>query len=273
MSDRGTFAPAACAGALALVLAVAALVAGCASLGGGGGFNLVSIEDEWRMRDDLRRQVAAQKRVVRDPAAEAYLRRIGQRLVAGTALAGRRWDFGIVDDGTLNAFNLPGGLVYVHTGLIREADTLDQLTGVLAHEIGHGVARHGTQLMTRAYGLEAIAAIVLGKDPSQSEQLLARVVGTGVLNDNSREFEREADSLAVRTTHAAGFDPRGIPEFFRALEQRRRREPSKVERFFSSHPMDAERIRDTEALIAGLPAGRGLIDDSREYQSFRARFR
>ena len=58
-------------------------------------------------------------------------------LVAQSPLADRRWDFYIVDDPTLNAFNLPGGLVYVHTGLIREADTLDQLTGVLAHEIGH----------------------------------------------------------------------------------------------------------------------------------------
>lgn len=274
MRDRRLSSFAASAGLLVSgAVLVAALVAGCASMGVGGGFNLVSIDDEWKMRDDLRRQVESQKRVVRDPAANAYLARIGRQLVAGSALADRRWDFQIVDDPTLNAFNLPGGLVYVHTGLIREAETLDQLTGVLAHEIGHGVARHGTQLMTRAYGLEAIAAIVLGRDPSQSEQILARVVGTGVLNDNSREFEREADTHAVRTTHAAGFDPRGIPEFFRELEQRRRRDPSKVEQFFSSHPMGDDRIRDTEALIAELPARRGLIDDSREYQSFRARFR
>lgn len=274
MFERKPFRDAASAGVLALGVAlVAALVAGCASVGGGGGFNLVSLEDEWRMRDDFKRQVESQKRVVRDPAANAYLTKIGRQLVAQTALAGRRWDFQIVDDPTLNAFNLPGGLVYVHTGLIREAETLDQLTGVLAHEIGHGVARHGTQLMTRAYGLEAIAAVVLGQDPSRTEQILARLVGTGVLNDNSREFEREADSHAVRTTHAAGFDPRGISDFFRTLEQRRRREPSKVEQFFSSHPMGAERIRDTEVLIAELPARRGLVDDSREYQSFRARFR
>jgi predicted Zn-dependent protease len=274
MRDRRLSSLAASAGLLvAGVVLVAALAGGCASMGVGGGFNLISVDDEWRMRDDLRRQVESQKRVVRDPAANAYLTRIGRQLVAQSPLASRPWDFRIVDDPTLNAFNLPGGLVYVHTGLIREAETLDQLTGVLAHEIGHGVARHGTQLMTRAYGLETIAAIVLGKDPSQSEQLLARVVGTGVLNDNSREFEREADTHAVRATHAAGFDPEGISAFFRKLEQRRRREPSKVEQFFSSHPMGAERIRDTEALIAELPSRGGLIGDSREYQSFRSRFR
>jgi predicted Zn-dependent protease len=256
-------------------LLAAALIAGCASLGvgEGGGFNLISLEDEWAMREDLMRQVAAQKKLVRDPAANAYLTKIGRQLVAKTDLARQRWDFGIVDDKSLNAFNLPGGLVYVHSGLIREADTLDQLTGVLAHEIGHGVARHGTQLMTRAYGLEMIASIVLGKDPGQTEQVLAQVVGTGVLNNYSRDFERQADSLSVRTTHAAGYDPRGISYFFRTLQDRRQRDPSKVERFFSSHPVDAERIRDTEALIAELPAKRSLVDDTPEYQSLRARFR
>jgi predicted Zn-dependent protease len=253
---------------------VLALLLGCSSLGiEEGGFNLISLDEEWAMRDDLRRQVETQKRVVHDAQANAYLDRIGRQLVAKTALGNREWDFGIVDEPTLNAFNLPGGLVYVHSGLIREADTLDQLAGVLAHEIGHGVARHGTQLMTRAYGLELLASIALGNDPSQAERILAQVVGTGVLNKYSREAEREADALGVRTAHSAGIDPRGLPDFFRTLEERRQRDPSKVEQFFASHPLDAERIRDTEALIAELPERRALLDDTPEYQRFRARFR
>jgi predicted Zn-dependent protease len=254
-------------------LALASLI-GCSSLGiEEGGFNLISLDEEWAMRDDLRRQVETQKRVVRDAQANAYIERLGRQLVAKTALGNRPWDFGIVDEPTLNAFNLPGGLVYVHTGLIREADTLDQLAGVLAHEIGHGVARHGTQLMTRAYGLELLASIALGSDPSQAEQVLAQVVGTGVLNRYSREAEREADALGVRTAHSAGIDPRGLPDFFRTLQERRQRDPSEVEQFFASHPLDAERIRDTEALIAELPARRSLLDDTPEYQRFRSRFR
>jgi len=257
-----------------VVVAVASLVVGCASAGiQQGGFNLISLEEEWAMRDDLRKQVEAQKRVVHDPAAEAFLARLGRRLVAGTALGDRPWDFGIVDDDSLNAFNLPGGLVYVHTGLVREAETLDQFAGVLAHEIGHGVARHGTQLMTRAYGLELLASIALGQDPGQAEQVLAQVVGTGVLNNYSRDAEREADSLAVRFTHAAGYDPNGIPEFFRKLQTMRQRQPSKVEQFFSSHPVDAERVADTEAQVARLSVPRSAIDDTEEYQRFRSRWR
>jgi predicted Zn-dependent protease len=263
------------AGAVLAACAALSMVVACGSLGtgGGDGLNLLSVEQEWAMRDDLRRQVAAKYRVVDDRRATAYLNRIGREIAGRTALGNRRWDFGLVDDPNVNAFNLPGGLVYVHTGLVREAERLDQLAGVLSHEIGHGVARHGTEQMTRAYGLELLASIALGRDPSQGEQVLAQVVGTGVLNNYSREAEREADGLGVRFSHAAGFDPRGMPDFFRRLQARRQRDPNAVERFFSSHPVDAERIADTEQLIAGLPAKRSLVRDSPAFQSFRSRLR
>jgi predicted Zn-dependent protease len=263
---------------LVVPLAVLALLAsttacGSVGVGGGDGLNLLSVDQEWAMRDDLRRQVAQKYRVLDDRSATAYLNRIGREIAGRTALGNRRWDFGLVDDPKVNAFNLPGGLVYVNAGLVREADRLDQLTGVLAHEVGHGVARHGTEMMTRAYGLELLASIALGRDPSQGEQVLAQVVGTGVLNNYSRAAEREADELGVRFTHAAGFDPRGMPDFFRKLQARRQRDPNAVERFFSSHPVDAERIADTEALIGALPAKRSLVRDSPEFQKFRSRLR
>lgn len=259
--------------ATACLLAVA-VAAGCASAGiGAGGFNLISVDDEWKMRDDLRRQVEAKYRVVHDRSAEAYLNRIGRQIAGRTELGDRRWDFGIIQDDKINAFNLPGGLVYVHTGLLAAAERLDQLTGVMAHEIGHGAARHGTQLMTRAYGLEVIAAIALGKDPSATQRVLAEVVGTGVLTRYSREAEREADRLGVGFAHAAGFDPQGMPDFFRVLAARRTRDPSAVERFFASHPLDADRIAATESEIAQLPAKRSLVSDTADYRRFRARWR
>ena len=255
-------------------VAALALTIGCGSMGvGGGDLNLISIEQEWAMRDDLRRQVASKYRVVSDGAATAYLNRLGREIAGRTALGDRRWDFALVEDSKVNAFNLPGGLVYVNTGLVREADRLDQLTGVLSHEIGHGVARHGTEQMTRAYGLDLLASIALGENPSQGEQVLAQVVGVGVLNDYSREAEREADGLGVRFSHAAGFDPRGMPDFFRKLQERGRRDPSAVERFFSSHPVDSERIESTEALISQLPPNQSLVRDTPEFRTFRSRLR
>jgi len=236
-----------------------------------GGVNLISLDEEWAMRDDLMRQVEQQYPLVRDRAALDYLDRIGRSIVAETDLADREWDFGIVDSPDVNAFNLPGGLVYVNRGLVEQASSLDQLTAVLGHEIAHGVARHGTQLMTRAVGLDVLLGVVLGDDPSQVEQVLGGVVGSGALSRYGRGAEREADHLGIGYAHAAGYDPRGAAEMFRKLLALRQREPSAVDRFFSSHPLTEERIEAAEARAAELPRGRALVDDTPEYQSFRDR--
>lgn len=222
------------------------------------------------MRDDLRREVERQHKVVRDQVAVAYLNRLGREVAARTELGRLPWDFGIVEDKTLNAFNLPGGLVYVHTGLIDRAETLDRFTGVLAHEVAHGAARHGTQLMTRAWGYGMVASLVLGNDPGLKERLVAQLVGTGILRNYGREAEREADRLGIDYMYQAGYDPRGMPDFFRVLLAERGSRPSGIEQFFSSHPVTEERIQRTEAQIAGLPR-RNLVRDTPAYREFRLR--
>jgi len=263
---NSSFVPAAMA-----VLMIAAL--GCASTAGAGGLNLVSIDQEWEMRDELRAQVAREMQLVSDPGLNSYINTVGRRIASQTPLGNRRWDFGIVRDSSVNAFNLPGGLVYVHSGLIAEADTLDELAGVLAHEIGHGAARHGTQLMTRAYGYNMIASLVLGRNPSQARQIVAQLVGTGVLTDYSRDAEREADRLGVHYTHQAGYDPNGMIGFYGEMLDLRRRQPNKLEQFFSTHPLTEERVRNIQAEASTLPRHASLTHDTRNYQSFRSKFR
>ena len=264
---NSSFAPAALA-----VLMIAVL--GCASTAGaGGGFNLVSLDQEWEMRDELRAQVAREVQLVSDPGLNSYINTVGRRIASQTPLGNRRWDFGIVRDSSVNAFNLPGGLVYVNSGLIAEADSLSELAGVLAHEIGHGSARHGTQLMTRSYGYNMIASLVLGRNPSQTRQILAQLVGTGVLTDYSRDAEREADRLGVHYTYQAGYDPNGMIGFYGEMLDMRRRQPNKLEQFFSSHPLTEERIRNIQAEAAKLPRRASLTNDTRNFQSFRSNFR
>jgi predicted Zn-dependent protease len=263
--------------ALAKIFVLAAplaLLAGCAEVlqVRDGGFNIISIDEEWRMGKDLHRQVAREHKLVRDRQALAYLNRVGQDLASRTPLAGRQWQFHLIESDDVNAFNIPGGHVYVHTALVREAETLDELTGVLAHEVGHGAARHGTQILTRSYGFQVLARFLLGSDPKGYETLLANVAGTGVLMDYSREAEREADRLGLRYMTEAGYRPEGFLSFLeRILDARKGSKPSHLERFFSSHPITEERIRSVDGLIRSIPHDDNLLHDTMEYQAFRSR--
>lgn len=256
--------------ARATALAVLLLAAGgCASTLGvhQGGFNMVSVDQEWAMRDDLHKQVQREMRVV----ADDYLASVGRRIAGQTALGNQRWDFFVVADDAVNAFNLPGGLVYVNSGLLREADTLDELASVLGHEIAHGASRHGTQLMTRAYGYNAIAGLVLGRNPGMAQQVVAQLVGTGVLTDYSRDAENEADRLGVAYMYQAGYDPKGASTFMRDLLELRKQKPGRVAQFFSSHPLTEDRIQSIDTAVAKLPRRSSLAHDTRDYQRFRSR--
>src|SRR5688572_6324785 len=125
---------------------VLVMLAGC---GSGSDFNLVSLEEEWALGQQLSADIARQMPLVKDSAANAYINRLGQQLVAQTPMANLPWQFHIVDSPEVNAFNIPGGHVYVTTGLIGASDNVSELAGVMGHEIAHGVERHATEQMTR----------------------------------------------------------------------------------------------------------------------------
>lgn len=252
------------------VLALAASLAACASSGvNSGDFNLVSYEEEWQLGAQLERDIAQQMKLVNDRSLVGYVDKIGQALVAQTELAQAPWEFHVVDDPAVNAFNIPGGHVYVNTGLIAAADNASQLAGVMAHEIAHGVARHGTEQLSKSYGLNIVASLALGQNPAVYQQLLAQIVGTGTLAHFSREAEREADDLGVRWMYDANWDPRGMAGLFDTLLEQRQRQPSSVEQFFSSHPLTENRIQAVREAAAALPDKRGLRSDERAFQQVR----
>ncbi len=241
-----TFRHPATAVAPAALLALAVLGA-CATTGvNRGDVNLVSLDDEWQLGRQLEGDLAGKLDLVGDRATLALVERVGRRIVAQTPLAGRPWEFHVVSDPQVNAFNIPGGQVYVNTGLIAAAGDVSQLAGVMAHEIGHGVARHGTEQLTAAYGLQLVTGALLGQNPPAYQRLLAQVAGAGAFAKYSRDAEREADVLGVRYMAAAGYDPDGMARMFETLLDRRQRRPGSVERFFSSHPLTESRIAAVE---------------------------
>ncbi len=259
-------------GAAAALAALGAVLGACASSGvNAGQVNLISLQEEWSLGDQLARDLGGKLRLVDDSQAVGYVSQVGGRIVAQTELANLPWRFHIVADPQVNAFAIPGGEVYVNTGLIGAADNVAEFAGVLAHEISHGVARHGTEQLSRAYGLEIVASLVLGQNPSIYQQILAQIVGNGAMAKFSRDAEREADFLGVVYMSRAGYDPHGMPAIFQVLLQQRQSRPGAVGQFFSSHPLTEDRIRAVNAEIAKRNLGGG-IDHDPGYQRLRSRF-
>lgn len=234
------------------------LSAGCATTGiNKGDFSLISIDEEWALGDSLSRDIAKEMRVLDAPQINQYVTTIGNMLVAqatnDTPVASRPWHFHVVDNKEVNAFNIPGGHVYVNSGLVAEAGRYDELVMVMAHEVSHGLARHGVENLSKQYGIAVLASLVLGKNPAVYKEILANVLAGGAVMRFSRDAEREADRLGIRYGYAAGVDPEGMVSFFQKLLDLRQSRPSGLEQFFSSHPLTEDRIRDARAEIAGLP--------------------
>lgn len=253
---------------VALVL-VTFLAVGCGS--GGGNFNLISIEEEWQLGQQLSQEVESQVRLNNDPAVNAYVRQLGQSIVAQSAPPFNQlpWQFHVVQDDAINAFAIPGGHVYVNTGLIKNADNAAELAGVMAHEIAHVLARHSTQQLSRQYGLSMIASLVLGQNPSQLAAIAAQIVGTGAMARFSREAEAEADAIGIQAMAAAGYNPIAMATMFEELLAHRQSQPGRVAQFFSSHPLTEDRIRQARKRAAQL-GERGRLDDP-QFQQIRRR--
>ena len=248
-----------------VIIAAAALllIGGCATLGGA---NYVSLDEEWQLGRQFETEINGQVRIVRDATLQNYVNSVGQRMVRQTNMAGRPWRFYVVQDSRINAFNVPGGLVYVHTGLLAQSGSAAEFAGALAHEIGHGVARHGTRRLSQAQEANIIAGVLLGRNPGAVAQIGTQVVAAGAFARFSRADEREADVMAVQLMAATGYDPEGLARLLERLMQ----EGGSAGGFFSSHPNPAERVQNVRAAARSVSRS-GLRMDDGQFAAVRSR--
>jgi predicted Zn-dependent protease len=246
-----------------VALAVAGLVA-C-----GGGIhrfqpNFYSLDGDVRLGQRLAREIEGETPPLRHTALAQLVDGIGRRLQARAPHpAFRRFPYGfrVVDSPEVNAFALPGGPVYVNLALVELCDTEDQLAAVLAHEMSHVAARHATEMLTtrNLTQLALVAAVMASPVPlpplAWEGAKLAYVLA---LLRYSRGKELEADRLGLGLMHAAGYDAEQMGTVFGKLAAQRGSAPSLLERFVSSHPLDADRLRAVERELATLPAREGL---------------
>ena len=237
----------------------------------------VSQQQEIQMGQDYSQQINAQLPIVSDPEVNRYINVLGDQIANRTSRADLPWRFYVVDSREVNAFAVPGGYIYVNRGLIERTTTMDELAGVLGHEIGHVVRRHSIEQMEKAQGANVgvtLACILTSICNSQVAQAGINIAGGAVFARFSRQDELEADQEAIANTTKAGINPQGIVTMFQKLMSERRSRPSAVEGWFSTHPLEEDRIAATQATINTLPsAQRNLTRNTSNYNSFVARVR
>jgi predicted Zn-dependent protease len=247
---------------------LAVTVAGCG----------VSTQQEVELGTQYMQQINSQLPIVQDPEVNRYINVLGDSIARLTARGDLPWQFFIVNSAEVNAFAVPGGFIYVNRGLIDRAKNLSELAGVLGHEIGHVVKRHSIKQMQQQQGANVgvtLACVLTRICNSQAGQAAIQVGGTAIFARFSRQDETEADQEGIKNVVRAGISPNGMPEMFQILLNERTSNPSAVEGWFATHPLEEDRIAATRALIAQYSPAvlRTLSTDSQRYQSFKARIR
>ena len=169
----------------------------------------------------------------------------------GNRDVGKGVNFYSLETEEVNAFALPGGFFFVNSGLILKADSESELAGVMAHEIAHVAARHGTKQATRGEiaNLASIPLIFMGGWTGYAiRQGLGLAIPMGFLSF-SRGFEREADYLGLQYLYKTGYDPTSFVDFFEKIQSMEKKKPGTVSKVFSTHPMTDDRIKAAQEEI------------------------
>ena len=238
---------------LAAFLVVALATAQCVLATGEGG--------EREMGAHFLLEARSELPLVEDPAVREYVESLGDRLVGSLGPQPFDYHFFVVQSPVLNAFSVPGGYIFVFSGLLARVGSDDELAGVLGHEIGHAHAHHVVRMQTEgmAWNVASLLGVFLAAiNPVLAAGAIA-AAQTAQLK-YSRDFEQEADYLGLTTSSQAGYDPEAMPAFFKQLLIEQRVNPAGVPPYMLSHPITEERISHAEAIIKtrGLktPAGR-----------------
>lgn len=239
------------------------------------GFNLMSPEQDIAIGRQNAAQIEREMRVLPDPAVQQYVNNVGKRLSAQAPGEKFPYQFKVVDVKEINAFALPGGFLYVHTGAIVAAKNEAELAGVMAHEISHAALRHGTNQMSKQMVAEkglGVASAILGGGRDGGGSLGDSVLGAGaslLFMKFSRTAEKQADIVGAEMMASAGYDPRGLGNFFKTLMAEGARPPQ----ILSDHPDPGNRIQYLNDLLPQLKLAPNPVVDTPEFQQIKAQLR
>jgi predicted Zn-dependent protease len=262
-----------------------ALLAGCATVTnpvtGERELSVMSEQDEIAAGRQAHQEVMKEYPAYDNPALQAYVNELGQRLAKQSHRKNLDWRFTVLDTHEINAFALPGGYIYVTRGILAHLDSEADLAGVIGHEIGHVTARHAAQRATRAQtaGIGVLAATILGavleargaRGATDLAGAASQGLAAGYIASYSRDQELQADSLGAEYLARSRYDPKNMIDVIGALKDQERyaadtaraegRRPPAGTHWLSSHPSNEQRLQDIRRIAAQYKGSYG--DDGR----------
>jgi len=240
---------------------LALLFIGCskAPITGRNQLIMVSPQQEIALGYQSAKQVLQKEKISQDPQKNAMVKRIGNRIaqVASSQYPTAKdfkWEFFVIDNAKeANAFCLPGGKVFVYTGIFKYASTDDELAAVMGHEIGHALARHGAERMSsgqlQQMGGQMLGAVMQGRGNPQNTAMVMQAFGIGsqlgIMLPHSRTQEFEADHIGLVLSAKAGYNPQGALNFWQKFSKGGKTPPE----YLSTHPAPTNRIAEIKALL------------------------
>lgn len=235
---------------------------------------------EYQIGNQFAEQLSEEYKIIREPEAQAWLDKMGQRLLRAFPPVDYQYNFYLVESPEVNAFAVPGGHCYVNVGLILFADNEAQVAAVVGHEIAHIIARHGMRNIQRIEAAQLAGGAISSRiEDDLSRQAAAVAIQGGTylaMRQFSRDDEREADRLGVQAMIEAGYDPREGVQFFEKLNalQGGAGDASLLSKLMSTHPPTPERIDNIHELISEFDLTRyPMQTNSPEFEAARAALR
>ena len=246
---------------------------GTRNFGGKGVGNWYSVEQEIGIGREYSIEIEARVRLLKDPVVTEYVNRIGQNLVRNS-YAMVPFTIKVIDSDEINAFALPGGFLYVTSGLILAAQEEAELAGVMAHEVAHVAAHHAARQMTHSqmFTLASIPLIFVGGGIGIAVREAAGLAMPLTLTKFSRGFEAEADYLGVEYLYQAGYDPQAFISFFERIQALEKQKPGVMAKIFSDHPQTADRLGKTQSeIVKILPPREAYVISTSDFDNTKSR--
>jgi len=232
---------------------------------------VIGAHEESIIGSQILQEVYKSDRVIRDVEIEDYLNKVTDKIVKASDYSGSGITFFIVNDPSINAFAMLGGVIGVHTGLILSASTESELASVLSHEVAHITQRHVARMIGKlqkdsfkSYLGIGLALLLARSNPdlARGAILATQAMGVQTVLDFTRENEKEADRVGIKILDKAGFDVRGSIDFFKTLQKGSRYSSGASPSFLRTHPITSERISDIKDRLSDYPYKQRADDPS-----------